>query len=51
MIVGNDVSGDLGFGTDENAVLLVTTDGAEKISQKSKLEIANDILDKALELL
>jgi len=51
MIDGNDVSGDLGFGTDENAVLLVTTDGAEKISQKSKLEIANDILDKALELL
>lgn len=47
LVVANDVSDPaLGFGTDENSVLLVTKDGVERTGVVSKREIARVILDK-----
>lgn len=50
MIVANDVSGDLGFGSEENRVFLITENGCEELPTLSKREIANRILSRALSL-
>ncbi|MBQ1448524.1 MAG: bifunctional phosphopantothenoylcysteine decarboxylase/phosphopantothenate--cysteine ligase CoaBC [Coriobacteriales bacterium] len=47
LIVANDVSGALGFGTAENRVWLVDAAGAEDLGVLSKTEIAERILDAA----
>ena len=46
LIVANDVSGDLGFGTDDNCVTLITADGAEELPILAKRAIAREILDR-----
>jgi len=51
LIVANDVSGELGFGTDDNRVTLVTADGAEGLPVLSKRAIAREILDHVAERL
>ena len=48
-IVGNDVSEGKAFGADENQVLLVTKDDAKPLPLMSKADLANVILDAALE--
>ncbi|MBN1192093.1 MAG: bifunctional phosphopantothenoylcysteine decarboxylase/phosphopantothenate--cysteine ligase CoaBC [Coriobacteriia bacterium] len=52
LIVANDVSDPvLGFGTDENRVLLVTRDAVERLDVLPKAAIAREILDRAVRLL
>ncbi len=46
LVVANDVSGELGFGTDDNRVVLITSDGAEELPLLSKRTIAREILDR-----
>lgn len=48
LIVANDVSGALGFGTPENRVWFVDGSGVEDLGVLSKTEIAERILDIAL---
>ena len=48
MIVANDVSrADIGFGTDQNAVTLVTHQDKRRLAKASKFQIAWAILDMA----
>lgn len=47
LIVANDVSGELGFGTDTNKVSLVSDEGIEEFEEMSKEAIARVILDHA----
>ncbi|WP_139653087.1 bifunctional phosphopantothenoylcysteine decarboxylase/phosphopantothenate--cysteine ligase CoaBC [Raoultibacter phocaeensis] len=51
MIVANDVSGELGFGTEENKVWLVGADEVEDVPRLAKTEIADIVLDRAVRLL
>ena len=52
MIVANDVSDPaLGFGTDENRVLLVTPDATERLDVLPKRAIAREIVDRTVRLL
>jgi phosphopantothenoylcysteine decarboxylase/phosphopantothenate--cysteine ligase len=51
LIIANDVSGVLGFGTDDNRVTLVTAEGAEELPILSKRAIAREILDRVAERL
>lgn len=45
MIVANDVSGELGFGTDDNRVWFCTRDGVEELPVMGKDLLADRILD------
>lgn len=49
--VANDVSGALGFGSDDNEVWLVSTAGEEKLPRCSKRQIARALVDRIAELL
>jgi phosphopantothenoylcysteine decarboxylase/phosphopantothenate--cysteine ligase len=53
LLVANDVTEEgSGFGTDTNRVLIVGPDDrVEKLAQKSKREVADDVLDRARGLL
>ncbi|MCX8007901.1 MAG: bifunctional phosphopantothenoylcysteine decarboxylase/phosphopantothenate--cysteine ligase CoaBC [Coriobacteriia bacterium] len=51
LVVGNDVSGHLGFGTDANRVWFVTREGAEELPVLSKREIARALLDRIAAML
>ncbi|MRS12459.1 MAG: bifunctional phosphopantothenoylcysteine decarboxylase/phosphopantothenate--cysteine ligase CoaBC [Actinobacteria bacterium] len=52
MIVANDVSDpELGFGTEDNRVLLVSRDGVERLGMMPKKQIAREILNRAAALL
>jgi phosphopantothenoylcysteine decarboxylase/phosphopantothenate--cysteine ligase len=46
LIVANDVSGKLGFGTDDNRVTLISDEGTEELPVLSKRAIAREILDR-----
>ncbi len=46
LIVANDVSGEVGFGTDDNRVTLLSSDGAVDLPVCSKRAIARVILDR-----
>lgn len=46
LVVANDVSSELGFGTDENRVILVTADSAEELPVMEKRAIARELLDR-----
>ncbi|MDI6712261.1 MAG: bifunctional phosphopantothenoylcysteine decarboxylase/phosphopantothenate--cysteine ligase CoaBC [Anaerosomatales bacterium] len=46
LVVANDVSGDLGFGTDANRVWFVTGDAAEELPVLDKRAIARELLDR-----
>ena len=50
-IVANDVSRGRGFGTDSDEVTFVSASGEEHIPEMGKRELADRILDKALEFL
>ena len=51
MVVANDISrADAGFDADTNAVMLVTTEGAEPVPLAPKTHIASVILDRAEKL-
>lgn len=50
-IVANDVSRGRGFGTDSNEVTFVSASGEEHLPEMVKRELADRILDKALEFL
>lgn len=50
-IVANDVSRGRGFGTDSDEVTFVSASGEEHLPEMSKRELADRILDKALEFL
>ena len=50
-IVANDVSSGRGFGTDSNEVAFVSASGEEHLPEMGKRELADRILDKALEFL
>lgn len=46
MIIANDVSqSDIGFGSDDNAVTLVTENGSQPVERASKFSIAETIID------
>lgn len=49
MIVGNDVSNGRAFGADTNQVLFVTRDNVQELPMMTKAELAQVILDKAIE--
>jgi len=52
LIVANDVSDPaLGFGTDENAVLFVSSEGTERTSVLPKRAIAREVIDRVAALL
>lgn len=51
LIVANDVSGDIGFGTDENKVWIVSAEGVADVPLLAKSEIADIVLDRAAQLL
>jgi phosphopantothenoylcysteine decarboxylase/phosphopantothenate--cysteine ligase len=52
LIVANDVSGsEVGFATDENQVILIDGGGDERLERASKLEIADRIAARLVELL
>lgn len=46
LIVANDVSGELGFGTDDNRVTIISADATEELPTLSKRAIAREILDR-----
>lgn len=46
LVVANDVSGGLGFGTDANRVWFVTADAAEELPVLDKRRIARELLDR-----
>lgn len=50
-IVANDVSSGRGFGADSDEVAFVSASGEEHLSEMGKRELADRILDKALEFL
>ena len=50
-IVANDVSSGRGFGADSDEVAFVSASGEEHLPEMDKRELANRILDKALEFL
>lgn len=50
-IVANDVSSGRGFGTDSDEVAFVSASGEEHLPEMGKRELADRILDKALEFL
>lgn len=50
-IVANDVSRGRGFGTDSDEVTFVSASGGEHLPEMGKRELADRILDKALEFL
>lgn len=51
LIVANDVTAEgAGFGVDTNIVTLITKEGSASLPKMSKREVADRILDKALEL-
>ncbi len=50
-VVANDVSRGRGFGTDSDEVTFVSASGEEHLPEMSKRELADRILDKALEFL
>lgn len=50
-IVANDVSSGRGFGTDSDEVAFVSASGEEPLPEMGKRELADRILDKALEFL
>lgn len=46
LVVGNDISqADIGFGTEENEVYVVSRDGERRVPRASKTEVARAILD------
>lgn len=51
LIVANDVSGEIGFGTEDNKVWLVSADGVLDVPRLAKGEIADIVLDRAVLLL
>ena len=51
LIVGNKVSAHLGFGTDDNEVIIVGLTSTKKLPLMSKSDLADAILDEALALL
>ncbi len=51
LIVANEVSPRQGFGTDDNALILITESNEVKVPKASKTKLANVVLDKALALL
>jgi phosphopantothenoylcysteine decarboxylase/phosphopantothenate--cysteine ligase len=51
LVVANDVSGELGFGTDDNRVTLVADGGVEPLPVLSKRAIAREILDRVAQRL
>ncbi|MCL4079710.1 bifunctional phosphopantothenoylcysteine decarboxylase/phosphopantothenate--cysteine ligase CoaBC [Coriobacteriia bacterium Es71-Z0120] len=46
LVVANDVSGELGFGTDANRVIFVTATAAEELPVMGKRAIARELLDR-----
>ena len=50
LIVANDVSGELGFESDENVITLVGPDGEKVLNQAPKYALAHEILDEVLRL-
>lgn len=50
-IVGNKVGGLLGFGSDENEVIIVGAKSTKKLSRMSKADLANAILDETIVLM
>ncbi|MCE5203016.1 MAG: bifunctional phosphopantothenoylcysteine decarboxylase/phosphopantothenate--cysteine ligase CoaBC [Coriobacteriales bacterium] len=50
LVVANDVSGELGFETDENRVVLVTSYAAEELPVLDKRLIARELLDRVAAL-
>ena len=50
VIVANDVSGELGFGTEDNKVWIVSTDEVIDVPRLAKSEIADIVLDRAVQL-
>ena len=48
LIVGNDVSGGRAFGADDNKVLFVSADGCRELPLMSKADLADAVLDEAL---
>lgn len=51
LVVANDVSGPLGFESDDNRVTLITNEGAEALSLLSKRAIAREVLGRVVTLL
>lgn len=51
LVVANDVSGDLGFETDDNRVVLVSAGGDEELPVLDKRVIARELLDRVSRLL
>lgn len=49
LIVANDVSGELGFGTADDRVWFVTREGSDDLGVLSKAAIADRILDEAMQ--
>ncbi len=50
LVVANDVSGELGFETDENRVVFVSADAAEELPVLDKRVIARELLDRVAAL-
>ena len=50
LIAANDVSGSLGFGSDDNRVVLIDANQSEAIERASKLEIADRIASRIAQL-
>ena len=51
LCVANDVSGELGFGSDDNEVWLVDASGETRVPRSSKRHLARQIVDRVVELL
>ncbi len=51
LVVANDVSGELGFETDENRVVFVSAEGAEELPVLDKRVIARSLMDRVAALL
>ncbi|MBQ9069435.1 MAG: bifunctional phosphopantothenoylcysteine decarboxylase/phosphopantothenate--cysteine ligase CoaBC [Eggerthellaceae bacterium] len=49
-IVANEVSATKGFGTDDNSIWLVGESDEEEVSLRSKIDLADTVLDKALDV-
>lgn len=50
LVVANDISGGLGFGTDANEVVFVTAGDAEKLPMMGKRAIARELLDRVVRI-
>lgn len=44
LIAANDVSGDTGFGSEDNSLLLIDREGIQRLNRASKLELANQLI-------